>query len=124
VPSWHAFRPSSPERHRRSPIVRRAAAELLPERVRTRNSDLDYDYAYREAMARLNARARLAAPGTLFDEWIDRSILLEHFDRVAATPGANNWPIWMALAVRLWADEVVEQQSAPAALQQLAPQVA
>jgi asparagine synthase (glutamine-hydrolysing) len=109
---------------RRKAIVRRAAAAFLPDSVRTRNSDLDYDHPYRVALARLNARERLARPGALFDEWIDRRMLLEHFDRAMATPGSNTWPIWMALAVRLWADDVVERRLASDTLHRLAPQVA
>jgi asparagine synthase (glutamine-hydrolysing) len=91
-------------------IVRRAAADLLPPRVRTRGESAGYSTVFVDAMRRLHARDRLAAPSPVFDAWVDRGALLEEFDRVFGKPLVNDWPIWMALAVRIWSDQLLENR--------------
>lgn len=94
----------------RKPILRRAGASLVAPAIRTRGENADYARPYDEAWARLGGRARLAAPGTVFDAWVDRDAVLAGYDRVVGVPGEYDWPYWMALAVRLWADEVLDDR--------------
>src|SRR5262249_28922255 len=91
-------------------IVRRACADLLPPVVRTRAESAAYSTVYIDAMRRLDARARLARASAAFDRWIDRDRLVQHFDRRSGVAGANDWPIWMALAIRLWSDHILENR--------------
>jgi len=94
----------------RKAILRRAGATLVTPAVRTRRENTDYIRPYEDAWRRLDGRARLAAPGAVFDSWVDRDALLADFDRVVCVPGQYDWPYWMALAVRLWADEVLDDR--------------
>lgn len=95
-------------------IVRRAAADLMPQVVSRRVGSPDYPNAFRRALDQVSARERLARPSDLFDSWVDRSALLAAYDRSMAGDGTGDWAIWMATAIRLWADAVFEGRTAEA----------
>lgn len=90
-------------------IVRRAAAPLLPGIVAGRSVSPDYVHVFSRAFEQIDARARLNRPGEPFDSWVDRRRLLEAYDRRDAASGASDWSLWMATAVRLWADAVFQK---------------
>ena len=94
----------------RKAIMRRAGASLVAPSVRTRGENASYARPYDDAMTRLRARERLGAPGAAFDQWVDRNVLLASYDRIAGTPDAYDWPHWMALSVRLWSDQLLEDR--------------
>ncbi|HEU5077387.1 MAG TPA: asparagine synthase-related protein [Polyangiaceae bacterium] len=85
-------------------VLREAMRDVLPERIRTRQSKAAFSHVFRESLGTTPVRhafSRMGAAG--FPDWIDgtkaRAALGEF---LGGAPSGHQWPLWCTYGVHLW----------------------